>query len=121
MLVPCNTITSYYKRVSIPVVYSIREGDTLWDTARRNRMTIEQITRRNPQIKNPDMIHPRDQILLDEYLTEEYLGTHIDAIGGICPITEVSNPGGWVERSVILTDPKEIAEIRRKVIDSQQN
>jgi len=44
--------------------YTVVPGDCLWDIAKRNNMTLDQILALNPQIKNPNLIYPGDQIRL---------------------------------------------------------
>ncbi len=42
--------------------YTVQNGDTLSDIANRNGMSVEQLLAQNPQIRNPDVIYPGDQI-----------------------------------------------------------
>ena len=45
-----------------PGYYTVVRGDCLWNIARRYNMTLDQLLALNPQIKNPNLIHPGDQI-----------------------------------------------------------
>ena len=42
--------------------YSVVYGDTLWGISVRNGMNLQQLLEMNPQIKNPNLIYPGDQI-----------------------------------------------------------
>jgi spore coat assembly protein SafA len=42
--------------------YIVKEGDTLWDIARRFGVSLEALLKANPQIKNPDLIYPGQEI-----------------------------------------------------------
>ena len=42
--------------------YTIKSGDTLWDIAKSNNTTVDEIRKANPSIKNPDVIHPGQSI-----------------------------------------------------------
>lgn len=44
--------------------YTVVYGDCLWNIANRNNMTLDQLVALNPQIKNPNLIYPGDQIRL---------------------------------------------------------
>ncbi len=43
-------------------IYTVREGDTLFFIARRFNVSLDQLIAANPQIKNPDLIFPGQQI-----------------------------------------------------------
>jgi LysM repeat protein len=45
-----------------PEFYVVREGDTLSEIAARFHVTLAQIKTWNPQIKNPNLIHPGDRV-----------------------------------------------------------
>lgn len=47
-----------------PKVYSVKKGDTMWAIAKRNGMSLEQLVKKNPQIKNPNLIYPGNKINL---------------------------------------------------------
>ena len=47
-----------------PATYLIQEGDTLWAIARRFRVSLDKLIRGNPQISDPDLIHPGDRITI---------------------------------------------------------
>lgn len=42
--------------------YIIKSGDTLWAIARRFKMSLATLLRRNKQIKNPNKIYPKQKI-----------------------------------------------------------
>lgn len=42
--------------------YTVVYGDTLWDIARRNGMSLNQLLAINPQVRNPNILYPGDQI-----------------------------------------------------------
>ncbi|MFJ4555177.1 LysM peptidoglycan-binding domain-containing protein [Streptomyces massasporeus] len=42
--------------------YVVKRGDNLTKIARMHHVTLDQILDWNPQIKNPDLIHPGDRI-----------------------------------------------------------
>ncbi|WP_308407010.1 peptidoglycan-binding protein [Streptomyces sp. AC555_RSS877] len=45
-----------------PEFYVVREGDTLSEIAARHHVSLAQILEWNPQIKNKNVIHPKDRI-----------------------------------------------------------
>ena len=42
--------------------YRVRSGDCLWKIARQHGVSLQSVIRANPQIKNPDLIHPDDTV-----------------------------------------------------------
>ncbi len=44
--------------------YTVVSGDTLWAIARRHGVSLQELIAANPQIANPDLIYPGDQINL---------------------------------------------------------
>lgn len=44
--------------------YTVRPGDTLWDLARQHGVSLQALIAANPQIANPDLIHPGQSIHL---------------------------------------------------------
>lgn len=44
--------------------YNVVRGDCLWKIARRHGVSLNALIAANPQIKNPDLIYPGDQINL---------------------------------------------------------
>jgi len=44
--------------------YVVAEGDSLWVIAQRNGLSLEQLLRLNPQIRNPNLISPGESILV---------------------------------------------------------
>ncbi|MFV0520282.1 MAG: SafA/ExsA family spore coat assembly protein [Lachnospirales bacterium] len=53
--------------------YTVKKGDTLWKIARTYEVGVSEIIGANPQIKNPDLIYPNDQITVP--LPDETLKT----------------------------------------------
>lgn len=43
-------------------IYRVKRGDTLWHIARRFHMTLSDLIALNPQIKNPNLIHPGERV-----------------------------------------------------------
>jgi len=39
-------------------LHVVKEGETLWDIARKHGVSLDELIKANPQIQNPDMIHP---------------------------------------------------------------
>jgi len=44
--------------------YTVVSGDTLWDIARANGVSLDALIAANPQIANPDLIYPGDKITI---------------------------------------------------------
>ncbi len=44
--------------------YLVKRGDTMWNIAKRNGMSLQQLAKKNPQIKNPNLIYPGQKINL---------------------------------------------------------
>jgi len=42
--------------------YTVQSGDTLWKIAKKYQIGLSEIIEENPQIKNPDMIYPKQKI-----------------------------------------------------------
>jgi spore coat assembly protein SafA len=42
--------------------YIVKKGDTLWDIAQRFGVSLQELLKANPQIKNPDLIYPGQEI-----------------------------------------------------------
>ena len=45
-------------------VYTVKRGDTLWGIARRCGVTWSSLVPANPQIKNPNLIYPGNEVRL---------------------------------------------------------
>lgn len=45
-----------------PKTYTIKQGDTLWAIAQRFHISLDRLIKSNPQIDDPDLIHPGDRI-----------------------------------------------------------
>lgn len=43
-------------------VYTVRKGDTLWGIAKRYGVSLNALIADNPQIKNPNLIYPGDEV-----------------------------------------------------------
>ena len=47
-----------------PAVYTVKAGETLSGIAKRLGVTVDQIVKANPQIKNRDKVMPGDQLVI---------------------------------------------------------
>ena len=47
-----------------PKTYKVKKGDTLSKIAKANKVTLKKLIAANPQIKNPNLIHPGDIITI---------------------------------------------------------
>lgn len=47
-----------------PTIYKVKKGDTLTKIAKAHKVTLKKLIAANPQIKNPDLIHPGDKITI---------------------------------------------------------
>ena len=45
-------------------IYTVAEGDSMWDIAQAHHMTLEQLEALNPQVQNPELIMPGQQLNL---------------------------------------------------------
>ena len=41
---------------------TVRKGDTLWGIAQRHGVSLTALIAANPQIKNPNLIYPGDEV-----------------------------------------------------------
>lgn len=48
----------------MPGKYTVKKGDSLYEIARANNTTLSALVAANPDIKNPDLIYPDQQINL---------------------------------------------------------
>lgn len=44
--------------------YIVQPGDSLWEIANDHHLTLKELLAANPQIKNPDLIHPGDPVVV---------------------------------------------------------
>ena len=52
------------KPTTEPKTYKVKKGDTLSKIAKAHKVTLKKLIAANPQIKNPDLIHPGDIITI---------------------------------------------------------
>lgn len=45
-------------------VYTVKSGDTLWAISRRYGVSLDALTNANPAIKNPNLIHVGDEVVI---------------------------------------------------------
>ncbi|MFL5321283.1 MAG: LysM peptidoglycan-binding domain-containing protein [Myxococcaceae bacterium] len=43
-------------------IHTVKSGECLWNIARRNGVSLQALIAANPQIKNPDLIHPGESV-----------------------------------------------------------
>ena len=51
-------------QASFPAVHTVTEGENLWAIAQDGGVTLEALLAANPAIKNPNLIHPGDQVVI---------------------------------------------------------
>ncbi len=84
--------------VSDPATYTVRRGDTLNHIARDHGVTLEALLGANPDIRNPNRIHPGDSLVLPSSgrAPSSEVGTHTvvrgDTLGEIARGHGVSLP-----------------------------
>ncbi len=44
--------------------HTVAGGDTLWGIARKYAVSLEDLLKANPEIKNPNLIHPGDKVVV---------------------------------------------------------
>lgn len=47
---------------SVSGTYTVKKGDTLWGIAKKYGVTLLALIQANPQIKNPNLIYPGDEV-----------------------------------------------------------
>ena len=57
-----STQASAYASSSPQGDYTVKSGDTLWDIAQAKGVSLQALIQANPQIANPDLIYPGQQI-----------------------------------------------------------
>lgn len=50
--------------VSASSSYTVQPGDTMWKIAVRYQIGVTEIIEANPQVKNPDLIYPKQQLTI---------------------------------------------------------
>jgi LysM repeat protein len=58
-----NVKENSYKDDYSVVVYFIKPGDTLWDIAKKFRVTVDSLIRIN-DLENPDIIYPGEKLYI---------------------------------------------------------
>ncbi|MFB1050415.1 SafA/ExsA family spore coat assembly protein [Paraliobacillus sp. JSM ZJ581] len=46
--------------------YTVQSGDTMWKIAVRYQIGVTEIIEANPQVKNPDLIYPKQQLTIPD-------------------------------------------------------
>lgn len=59
-----GTTASAGETVTAGRTYTVKRGDTLWGIARRYGVTLKSLITANPQIKNPNLIYPGNEVTL---------------------------------------------------------
>jgi len=59
-----NAIIKKEEKKQENIVYLVKKGDTLTKISRKHKTTISGIMTKNPAIKNPNLIHPGQKILI---------------------------------------------------------
>lgn len=56
--------TAVLETVGQAETYTVRPGDTMWGIAKRYGVTLTALIAANPQIKNPNLIYPGEEVTL---------------------------------------------------------
>lgn len=59
-------IVAFFFVVGIASAYNVEYGDTLSKIAKKANLSLSELFQLNPQIEDPDLIHPGDEINLEE-------------------------------------------------------
>lgn len=62
--------------------YTVKSGDTLSGIAHANGLSLNEIEKLNPHIKNPNLIHPGEKINLGGYATPLESGSSMNPLAG---------------------------------------
>ena len=60
--VPTDTGMTAQAPQTPAVWHTVKKGDTLWEIARHYGVTLQSLIANNPQIKNPNLIYPGNQV-----------------------------------------------------------
>src|SRR3990167_1906951 len=74
--------------ISEAKAYFVKPGDTLCGIAKTFGISCGQIIVQNPQIENPDVIYPKEEISISEdYLVDVYdILSPLGSLGGVVPV-----------------------------------
>jgi uncharacterized YkwD family protein/spore coat assembly protein SafA len=60
-------INTGFAQTNIKTVHTVRYGDSLWKIAVRYEVGLSELINANPQIENPDLIYPGQQIKIPDF------------------------------------------------------
>lgn len=123
LLVACATSVVWAQELTLrpghPEQYTVQRGDTLWDISGRflnEPWRWTEIWQDNPQVRNPDLIYPGDELVLQfregrPVLTRARRGVvklspqiHATPIGGAIPAIPIDAIAQFLHRPRVLTD-----------------
>ena len=64
-----TTIISFLAITTIVSAYTVISGDTLWKIAQNSSLSLNRLIQLNPQIENPDLIYPGDEITIESQIS----------------------------------------------------